>query len=121
MRYLPLFFFTTCLPAIFLSGSSCVRRRHRLYAPAAEAEYYRIITLPVPEGVALEAGALQWMGHGRLAASTRQGDIYMIDNTLEDHRRTLKFTQFAVACTEVLGLDPRMAGSTRRSAAKRRK
>ena len=71
---------------------------------AAEAEYYRIITLPIPANVALEAGALQWMGKGRLAASTRQGDIYMIDNTLEDPPEHLKFTQFASGLHEVLGL-----------------
>jgi hypothetical protein len=71
---------------------------------AAEAEYYRIVTLPIPEGVALEAGALQWMGNGRLAASTRQGDIYFIDNTLEDPPAHLKFTQFASGLHEVLGL-----------------
>jgi hypothetical protein len=71
---------------------------------AAEADYYKIVTLPIPEHVALEAGALQWMGNGRLAASTRQGDIYMIDNTLEDPPAHLKFTQFASGLHEVLGL-----------------
>jgi len=71
---------------------------------AAEAEYYPIITLPIPEGVALEAGALQWMGHGRLAASTRQGDIYFIDNALENPPAHLKFTRFASGLHEVLGL-----------------
>jgi len=70
----------------------------------AEAEYYKIVTLPIPEKVALEAGALQWMGNGRLAASTRQGDIYMIDNTLEDPPAHLKFTLFASGLHEVLGL-----------------
>ena len=44
------------------------------------------------------------MGNGRLAASTRQGDIYMIDNTLEDPPAHLKFTQFASGLHEVLGL-----------------
>ena len=71
---------------------------------AAEAGYYRIITLPIPDGVALEAGALQWMGKGRLAASTRRGDIYMIDNTLDDPPSNLKFTKFASGLHEVLGL-----------------
>src|SRR5271170_8016275 len=68
----------------------------------AEAQYYRIVTLPIPEGVALEAGALQWLGHGRLAASTRRGDIYFIDNALEDPPKHLKFTQFAGGLHEVL-------------------
>lgn len=71
---------------------------------SAEAEYYRIITLPTPEGVTLEAGALQWLGNGRLAAASRQGDIYTIDNALQDPPTGLKFTRFASGLHEVLGL-----------------
>ena len=70
----------------------------------AEAEYYRIVTLPIPEGIQIEAGALQWLGKGRLAAASRQGDIYTIDNTLQDPPTNLKFTRFASGLHEVLGL-----------------
>ena len=70
----------------------------------AEADCYKIITLPIPDGFGLEAGALQWLGKGRLAASSRQGDIYFIDNTLEDPPGHLKFTRFASGLHEVLGL-----------------
>ena len=70
----------------------------------SEAEYYRIVTLPIPEGITLEAGALQWLGKGRLAASSREGDIYTIDNTLDDPPAKLKFTRFASGLHEVLGL-----------------
>ena len=94
--------FLSVTPALLLTGI--------LSAPAApdlrekEAEFYRIVTLPIPENVSLEAGALQWLGKGRLAASTRQGDIYMIDNTLDDSPSKLKFTRFASGLHEVLGL-----------------
>jgi len=71
---------------------------------ASEAEYYRIITLPVPAGITLEAGALQWLGNGRLAVSSRWGDIYFIDHALDDPPAQLKFTQFASGLHEVLGL-----------------
>src|SRR4051812_30773346 len=71
---------------------------------AAEEQYYRIVTLPIPTGVALEAGAMQWLGHNRLAVSTRQGDIYFIDHALDDPPEHLKFTQFASGLHEVLGL-----------------
>ena len=70
----------------------------------AEADFYKIITLPIPDGVGLEAGALQWLGKGRLAASSRQGDIYFVDHTLEDPPVRLKFTRFASGLHEVLGL-----------------
>src|SRR5690606_19763047 len=65
---------------------------------------YRIVTLPIPEGIQIEAGALQWMGKGRLAAASRHGDIYLIDNTLQDPPTSLKFTRFASGLHEVLGL-----------------
>ncbi|MEO7319656.1 MAG: hypothetical protein ABIZ56_11760 [Chthoniobacteraceae bacterium] len=73
----------------------------------AEAEYYKIVTLPIPGGIVLEAGALQWLGNGRLAASSRQGDIYMIDNALDESGAKLKFTRFASGLHEVLGLAER--------------
>ena len=70
----------------------------------AESEYYRIITLPIPSGIILEAGALQWLGNGRLAISSRWGDIFFIENALEDPPAQLKFTLFASGLHEVLGL-----------------
>ncbi len=69
-----------------------------------EAEYYRIITLPIPEGLNLEAGALQWLGQGRLAVATRQGDIFMVERTLEDPPAHLQYKLFASGLHEVLGL-----------------
>lgn len=70
----------------------------------AEAEFYRIVTLPIPDGISLEAGALQWLGQGRVAAATRHGDIFIIENTLEEPPANLRFTRFASGLHEVLGL-----------------
>ncbi len=70
----------------------------------AEGDFYKIVTLPIPEGTTLEAGALQWLGRGRLAASSRQGDIFMIDNALDELGAKVKFTKFASGLHEVLGL-----------------
>lgn len=70
-----------------------------------ENEYYKLITLPIPEGVVLEAGALQWIDKsGQLAVSTRFGDIYLIDNPLSDPPTAVKFNRFAHGLHEVLGL-----------------
>jgi hypothetical protein len=71
---------------------------------SAEAQYYRIVTLPTPEGVTLEAGALQWLGDGRLAVASRQGDVYILANALSEQPENLKFTRFASGLHEVLGL-----------------
>ena len=86
----------------------------------AEKEYYRINTLPIPEGISLEAGALQWLGKGRLAVSSRYGDIYMIDNALDESGAKVKFTRFASGLHEVLGLAEKVGGFTPRSAVRRR-
>jgi hypothetical protein len=71
---------------------------------ARENEFYKMITIPVPEGMVLEAGALQWMPNGQLAVSTRLGNIYMLDNVLDDPPTKVKFNLFASGLHEVLGL-----------------
>lgn len=90
------FFFAGISFARAASGESDLR--------AEEGKFYKIVTLPHPEGITLEAGALQWLGKGRLAASSRQGDIYMIDNALDESGAKVKFTRFASGLHEVLGL-----------------
>ena len=71
---------------------------------ADESRYYRIVTIPIPEGIVMEAGALQFLPNGQLAASTRLGDIYRIDNVLDDPLTRVKFNRFASGLHEVLGL-----------------
>lgn len=48
--------------------------------PQAEDDYYIIKTLPIPEDVKLEVGGLAVLDDGRLAVSTRRGEIWMVDN-----------------------------------------
>ena len=69
-----------------------------------EDDYYQIITLPTPEGVTMEAGALQFLPDGRLAASTRLGDIFIIENVLENPPQNVEYKLFASGLHEVLGL-----------------
>lgn len=69
-----------------------------------ESEFYRIITLPIPAELTLEAGALQFLGPDKLAVSTRLGDIYIIDGVFGDPPINLKWTHFASGLHEVLGL-----------------
>lgn len=80
-------------------------------APAAdapkEADYYPIITFPTPEGVVLEAGALTMLPDGRLAVSTRRGEIYFVENFLSDAPHApekIKYQRFASGLHEILGL-----------------
>ena len=77
--------------------------------PAADApredDYYRLRTFQVPEGVVLEAGALEMMPGGKLAVSTRRGEIYLVEHPFAaDPAKDAKFTRFAAGLHEVLGL-----------------
>lgn len=69
-----------------------------------ESAHYKIETIPVPDGVVLEAGALQLMPDGKVAVATRLGDIYMVENALEGPGAKAKFTKFARGLHEPLGL-----------------
>ncbi|WP_435018771.1 PQQ-dependent sugar dehydrogenase [Tundrisphaera sp. TA3] len=74
-------------------------------APPAEEDYYRILTFEPPAGMALEVGALEWMPDGKLAVSTRRGEIYLVENALSpDPAREAKIVRFAHGLHEVLGL-----------------
>jgi len=66
--------------------------------------FYKTETLPIPDGVVLEAGGLQWMGDDTLAVSTRLGDIYMVQGALETDLANIQFQPFASGLHEVLGL-----------------
>jgi len=90
-----------CAPLLFTFCTSAADLATR------ENDYYKMITIPIPEGLVTEAGALQWMPngpHGQLAISTRRGDIYFVENVLSDPPRNLKFNLFASGLHEVLGL-----------------
>lgn len=70
----------------------------------SEADYYAIETLAIPEGVVLEAGALEVLPGDRLAVASRRGEIYLVDHALAKPPRALKWTLFASGLHEVLGL-----------------
>jgi len=72
-----------------------------------EDDYYKMSAFKVPDGVMLEAGATELMPDGRLAVSSRRGEIWMIDKPLADDASTAKFTKFAEGLHEVLGLAER--------------
>ena len=71
---------------------------------ADENAYYKMITLPIPEGITLEAGAIQVLPGGKVAVSTRHGDIYVVEGAYEDPPTHVKFNLFATGLHEVLGL-----------------
>jgi len=77
-----------------------------------ENEYWRLLTVPIPEGIVLEAGAVQVFGKDRLAVSTRLGEIWFVDGAYGEPPTpaTVKFTRYAQGLHEVLGLTTRGDG-----------
>lgn len=67
----------------------------------AEADFYTLRTLPIPDGISLEVGGLTTLPDGKLAVSTRRGEIWMVENP---YTLTPYYKRFAQGMHEVLGL-----------------
>ncbi|MFQ5730880.1 MAG: hypothetical protein ACE5KM_02880 [Planctomycetaceae bacterium] len=72
--------------------------------PPTEDDYYRLVRFPIPKGVVLEVGGIQQMKDGKIAVSSRRGEIYMVDNAFSGKPLEVKFKRFAHGLHEVLGL-----------------
>src|SRR5688572_4137095 len=67
-------------------------------------DYYRIITIPIPENIKMEIGGMQVLPDGRLATSTRRGEVWMIGNPYLKGDGKPSFHRFASGLHEPLGL-----------------
>ena len=72
--------------------------------PPKEADFYRLESFQLPEGEVLEAGACSMMADGRLAITTRRGEIWMIDKPFAENITDAKLSRFAAGLHEVLGV-----------------
>jgi len=88
---------STSVAALFPSSALAQR-------PAAEEDYYRIVTLPIPEDIKMEVGGLAPLPDGRLAVSTRRGEVWMVGNPYMQGSRVPTFKRFASGLHEPLGL-----------------
>jgi cytochrome c551/c552 len=70
----------------------------------SEDDYYKIYTLPVPEGILLEIGGVATLPDGRIAVATRRGDVWVVENPSMQMGSTPRFTLFASGLHEALGL-----------------
>ncbi|MFN0181687.1 MAG: plastocyanin/azurin family copper-binding protein [Gemmatimonadales bacterium] len=69
-----------------------------------ESDYYRMVTLPLPEHVVLEVGGLETLPDGRLAVATRRGEVWLVANPEGANGSRPHFTRFAQGLHEALGL-----------------
>ena len=69
-----------------------------------ESDYYRLEALPIPEDAYLETGGLEFMPDGKLAVSSRRGEIWMFNDPLAANAETVDAQRYAHGLHEVLGL-----------------
>ena len=69
-----------------------------------EQDYFEIKTLPIPKDIYLEIGGIATMPDGRLAVSTRRGEIWIIENPYQKENHQVHYKRFASGLHEVLGL-----------------
>ena len=53
-------------------------------ADPTEQDYYPLYQLPIPEGIVLEGGGIQLLPDGKIAVSTRRGEIWMVENAFSE-------------------------------------
>ncbi len=89
------------LSVTLIAGFTPVKAQRK--APT-EDDYYKIFTLPVPEGILLEVGGVATFPDGRIAVATRRGDVWVIESPYMQNGGTPKLTLFASGLHEALGL-----------------
>ena len=75
-----------------------------LLAHAGGAEDYHRVILEHPKELVLEAGGLAAMPGGRLAVSTRRGEVWIAENAYAVDGHGVKWRQFASGLHESLGM-----------------
>lgn len=70
-----------------------------------ERAYYTVVSVPIPDGIVLEAGAFATLPDGRIAVGTRHGDIYFIDG-IDAPKPEPTYHLFASGLDEIFGLAP---------------
>src|SRR6185436_308873 len=74
-----------------------------LQAPQ-ESDAYTVDWLKPPEKEVLEVGGMGFLPDGRLALSTRRGQVWIVENPLAENPDDAHFTLFADGLQEGLGL-----------------
>lgn len=69
-----------------------------------EQDFYEIKTLPIPADIKLEVGGIATMPDGRIAVSTRRGEIWIIENPYQKENHQAYYHKFASGMHEILGL-----------------
>lgn len=74
-----------------------------IVAQPTEDDYYTMVTVPVPTGLKLEVGGLATLPDGSIAACTRHGEVWIIENPTQEGGDP-HYRLFASGLHEALGL-----------------
>lgn len=88
-----------------MAAPSAIGQKLGEYWDTAEVEskYYRIVDVPAPQHLGIEAGCFEVLPDQRLAIGTRRGDIFMVEGAFDEHPKP-SFHRFASGLDEVLGM-----------------
>jgi len=92
--------FSTLMLCLILSAHTSAQ----VNKTPTEDDYYKIITLPTPEGILLEVGGVATLPDGRIAVCTRRGDVWIVENPSMEKGSSPRYTLFASGLHEALGL-----------------
>jgi type 1 glutamine amidotransferase len=68
-----------------------------------ERAYYRVVELPIPDELVVEAGAIIALPDGRMAIGTRHGDLFLVSG-VDEEKPEPEFQLFATGLDEIFGL-----------------
>ncbi len=99
------FYVLLAMLACMLNASGLAQEPLGEYWGTAEEEskYYRIVEIPTPEDLAIEAGCFEVLPDDRLAIGTRRGDIFLVRGAF-DKNPLPTFHNYAQGLDEVLGM-----------------
>lgn len=96
--------FATYILVFFLGFEAMAQPSDKTRLLPTENDYYKIVTLPLPEGLVLEVGGLAALPNGSIAASTRRGEVWIIENPYMRDGQYPNYKRFASGLHEILGL-----------------
>ena len=68
-----------------------------------ERAYYRVVNIPIPKNLVMEAGAFVTLPDNRIAVGTRRGDVYLIEG-VDAEKPAPRYKLFATGLDEIFGL-----------------
>ncbi|MCG8328740.1 MAG: plastocyanin/azurin family copper-binding protein [Chitinophagales bacterium] len=90
------------LSSLLLLGNLMAQEQERILP--GEEDYYKIITLPIPQNIVLEVGGMLTLPNGNIAVSTRRGEVWIVDNPYMAGAGNPHYRLFASGLHEILGL-----------------